>query len=703
MNKVELYDRLFRWMDLNENESKILIGIIKNGNKAKMNQLLEDTKISRATIYQYLKKFQHNNIIKKFGKRPIYYSITESFNKKIKDEISKLSETFSSGIAEFRIEETQEVIKLINRIFQNEGYVERIIDHSNLRKIKKKIRYPPEILQILDSNSIKKFEKLISIGVIFIDSHILKDLTDFLPDLGYLPIFINELNQIFKCAFIFFLINNDVKNPENVLEEIQKSHYRNISKNFRYEIIGSNLEEFLRAELKDIDEGIRVTKDLLKLLEEKINKIENLIILSHGYCNYINNFVTEASIGPKFNLPGFIITELTNIIEPVEKITSRELRNLEIYNIRYREVFLKIKNYMVDFENRLKVPLIDQIHKDLNYLDFLIEKFEPIEFELNDLENIIFKYGLNLIKADNSEERKKISINPFFMTEPFELDGFYVNQGKIRENFRIFFNNIKNNTQDYIRFLKGDPGTGKTHILKYTCFELEKLLNIKTIYIDCNVGYDIIPMLFKEITREILYPKELREFIKRFRNRNVSTIRDLFKLLKELTKLLTNFGYDGFILIIDEFENVIHYKYLEAPKELNDLEIPLVITQFKELIGFEKIDLFGLIISARTRVYEILDFYLGLKDFNKYILEPDKLELNHFKQLIEHRYKTWNAKKLIFENDVIIELTKITNNNIRNILRYLRELYKISQDKTKIEKINLKHLKQIDYIPIFKY
>lgn len=700
MNKVELYNRLFRWIDLNENESKILIAIITNGNRANMSQLLEDTEISRATIYQYLKKFQSNNIIKRFGKRPIYYSITESFNKRIKDEISKLSETFSSGIAEFKIEETQEIVKMINEIFQTEGYVERVIDHSKLRKIKKYNRYP---LEILDSTSIKKFDKLISIGVVFIDNHSLRDFKKIIPELGYLPIFFNELNQYFKCAFMFFLINNDIKNPVKILEKIQKSPYRNTSKNFRYVIIGSNLKEFLRAELKDIDDRIRVTKDLLKLVEEKINKIENLIILSHGYCKYINNFVTEASIGPKFNLPGFIITELTNIIEPVEKITSRELRNLEIYNIRYREVFLKIKNYMVDFENRLKVPSIDQIQKDLKYLDFLIEKFEPIEFELNDLENIIFKYGLNLIKAGNSEERKKISINPFFMTEPFETDSFYVNQGKIKENFRIFFNNIKNNTQDFIRFLKGDPGTGKTHILKYICFELEKQLNIKTIYIDCNVGYDIIPMLFKEITREILYPEELREFIKRFRNRNVTTIRDLYKLLKELTKLLINFGYNGFVLIIDEFENFIHYKYLEDPKELNELEIPLIITQFKELISFEKIDLFGLIISARTRVYEILDFYLGLKDFNKYIFEPDKLELDHYKQIIEHRYKTWKAKELIFENDVIFEIIKITNNNIRNILRYLRELYKISQDKTKIEKINTKHLKQIGYIPIFKY
>ena len=703
MNKVELYDRLFRWIDLNENESKILIEIIKNGNKAKMNQLLEGTKISRATIYQYLKKFQSNNIIKKFGKRPIYYSITESFNKRIKDEISKLNETFSSGIAEFRIEETQEIIIKINEIFQNEGYVERIIDHSNLRKIKKNRRSPPEFLQFLEFISLKKFEKLISIGVIFIDNRSLRNIEKNIPRLEYLPIIINDLNQYFKCAFFFVLINNEIKNPEKILEKFQKKQYRNMNINFRYEIIGSNLEEFLRVELKDIDEGIRITKDLLKLVEEKINKIENLIILSHGYCNYINNFVSEASIGPKFNLPGFIITELTNIIDPVEKITSRELRNLEIYNIRYREVFLKIKNYMVDFENRLKLPSIDQIHIDLKYLDFLIEKFEPIEFELNDLENIIFKYGLNLIKADNSEERKKISINPFFMTEPFELDNFYVNQNKIKENFRIFFNNIKNNTQDFLRFLKGDPGTGKTHILKYICFELGNQLNIKTIYIDCNVGFDIIPMIFKEITREILYPEELREFIKRFRNRTVSTIRDLYKLLKELNKLLINFGYNGFILIIDEFENVIHYKYLEDPKELNDLEIPLVISQFKEFISFEKIDLFGLIISARTRVYEILDFYLGLKDFNKYIFEPENLELDHYKQIIAHRYKTWKAKEIIFENDVIFEIIKITNNNIRNILRYLRELYKISQNTTKIEYINIKHLKQIGPIPIFHY
>ena len=177
-------------------------------------------------------------------------------------------------------------------------------------------------------------------------------------------------------------------------------------------------------------------------------------------------------------------------------------------------------------------------------------------------------------------------LNPFLFTEPYKLEKRVIEQDRIQKFASDYCNSIKKGLPNFVNFITGEAGIGKTNTLLHIYEKKLEKNNIKTLYIDCPIGFDLVNNIHNEMLLDENYPEEMKSLIRTYRKQKPSTPRELLEIIEEIASIFFKLGYDGFVIIIDELENSVPYIEKVKDKERPILQ-PLALRQLSELLLFK--------------------------------------------------------------------------------------------------------------------
>jgi len=538
-------------------------------------------------------------------------------------------------------------------------------------------------------------EKFYRFGILVFSPEDWKKLTTEIPP-RYLGSMIPELAERANCigTFVFF----DPKfNPEKInkirktLAE-SKSRY-GIPRRGKFLLIHKpqeDIQDFLENNLNNIESMHDTVEQRFNILEDALRNtrdlvVENAMMISQLDSLFSGKYMPDLSRSEAF----------APLLKPVKSVVDREQRNLEIFERKYEEEKSIVEGARVSFDKRLRLPDPSELTTIHERVVKLKSKFEPIRHELRFLSDfILFQY----VKGD-----EPMKINPFILTEPNDIEAFTVNQNKIKSIADTFFRHLKFKGANLL-FLVGAAGTGKTHILKHEFYSRATENNIWPIYVDCPMKYDIVSSLFVEIVQERNFPPAVHKFLPALRNKKVSTELEFVEIIKNLHDMMLSHKYNGIIFLVDELENSLPYTY-DTRYESNfgeREETPLALRQLKGILSSELVRDTGFVFAFRNHILSEIEHSMKLKDFNSYVVVPEILNVNQFKELIELRYNTWNSKKIKFQIPVIKKIALTTDLNTRHTIQYFRALYQQAYEENR-KTVTIKTLEKVGKIPLFSY
>lgn len=698
--------RAFIAVGFHESEAKVVSYIIDHEN-CTIEELIENTGLSRGTVYKCLKNLINNNYVIKSDKIPFKYSVTPHLLSTFKAQFDGFYRKISLQIKPRKIVESQVILKRICNIFEKNGYA---------------IREPPKATRdVIGSTILPRFRSQFfldkiadgeySIGISIIDKR--KQLNypreivhhGLFSDLSFLS---RELN----CITSFVFIHTDRKDHETLSKKLKQvqlhrplfpARLLERTENFGIDKRGmfvfttdEDLQERISSALQEIHQRRIIVSSMSQNLKDKMRQMQELVMLSQEHARRIDTlFLTKAPFDDKR-----IAKYFDEINDPVQRIKNREIRNLGIFRRKFSEDEVRINQSLDAVERRIYLPDVGTLERHLNELDSIMEKFKSIEYELDDLRSALFKYGVDLIESLRT--KRTALINPFIFTEPYEKKPFFVNEEKLKNAARALSKAILENLPGYFQIVTGNAGMGKTHAARYIHGSIVENENIKSLYIDCPLNYDLVSGIFQELTQESLFPAKLAGTVRELRKNVPSTTRDLLRVIGEITEIWKKQGYKGLLLVLDEIENAIPYTFFEEEKS-KAYQPPLALRQIKEMLSQHMIPNLGFLLCCRSKIYPLLKDVLKIENIEKFSYEPESLGTEDFIELIQHRYEMWAVEKApVFKEETIGDVTKITKGNTRDSIIYLRELFEFAT-RNKLEKIDRDSIRKIGSIPLFRY
>lgn len=697
--EISRSEKLIRLLPLSESE-RIVLSYFMTNRSAVAPEIVDATKLSKMTVYKVLSSLVSKGYVIRTSDRPSKYMLSDIIFSELASSINEIRQIFRSTRQLAPPTETRKYLEDICNVFEKQGFAIR--ERPDLETLDEMFPSRWHLKRVMDKIADAEY----SIGISIIDSGKMRSaprvrdvdifqylLTRFIIDLNLLTIFV-FIDRNFRGSILYY------KRCSDALRELPLPLLHGITGTHVYVFrTGEDLSKQIVGAIQEIRQKRMVIASLETTMRKKVEDIQNSLVLSQGYIRRIDDVL----LGRYRPFQTKRIQEgLERFSIPFNQIKNRERRNLEIFERELNEERVRIQRYFDAFDRRVFIPSSDQVEQDIFLMDTLLEKFEPIEFELSDLSSGMFDFAAGLVV-----ESARSEINPFMFTEPYEPNGSYVNQEHMEKNADLLCSKIKRNMPNTFQIITGDAGSGKTHAIKYIYAPKLEKNDIKTLYIDCPRSYDILPGIFAEVTQESSYPNELVESIRELRKRVPLTGKEFITLVNQINDLLKDKGYKGMLIAIDEMENSIPYPYkvntYEQEHPSHEYRPPLSFRQLKEIISNRTSENLGFIISCRTRVYPILTASLNVGNIEEFTIQPKKLDIESFNQLIEQRYATWTVRrKPQFSSDAIKRIYKLTNGNTRDMLRYSRELFKFAI-RNKLRSISEKTIKKIGTIPVFQY
>jgi predicted transcriptional regulator len=702
MSKNNFLGKALTLIGLSDAEASVLSHMLKKKN-CTAEQLIKDTGLSRGTVYTALSHLLRDNYIAKSGTRPVRYSATSYSLKVVRDQLNTFYKSIMSEIEKKTVTEVRVVLQEICTTFEKNGYA---------------IRDPPEIIptRLMQRELISIIDKVAegdySIGIALLDKN--KKLPKLTPEhFGYDFLYsrLMEMSRELNCLTTFVFVHQDLKDADEWYRSfMRRNKIRPLL--FRQEYFGipgeglyvfktsENLPEKIESAIAEIRQKRMAVQNMAVLLRQKMDQIQELILLSQGSIRSIDDIMT----GKQFQFPkevgNFLLEHFQKIAEPIQRIKNRESRNLAIFKRRFSEDEVRINNYLDAFERRIYLPKAEVLEKDIAEMEMLLSKFTPIEFELSDLSSNLFNYAINVIEA---HPRKEVAINPFLFTEPYEPENFFVNEDSFVKAALELRKSIIEGLPSFFQLVTSEAGMGKTHALKYIYSPLMEKAGIKPIYIDCPLNYDLLAGIFHEITQESNFPETVKGTIRSLRRQAPSTPREFIKFIREIVDIWLSLGFRGVVIILDELENSLPYIYLEKAEDIKEYKDPLAFRQLRETLSSRPVDNLGFVLSCRDKIYPLLAASLKIENISKYTHTPETLSLEQVQELINHRYQMWSVKiGPEFTNEAIEEIMKAVNKNTRDIIKYCRELFKFAM-RNRLKKVKRETVEKIGLIPLFRY
>lgn len=681
-------------------EAKIISHLVDHG-KSTFEEVMEGAHLSRATVNNNLRSLTRKGYVERSDKRPYSYSPTARLLSDAKADFDRFYRKVSAEIKPKRIVERRTMLRKICTVFEKNGYAIREPSRALLERLVVRFETASLIDKIADGEY--------SFGVFLLDKT--KKLEGSSERIARsLPSDMRYMIREFNLVSTFVFVHADRRGYKTLTKRLKSaSTYPDRYRFFRegdahFGIAGKlifvfdtdeNLADIISSTLQEIHQRRIIVGNMANNLKDTMNQIQELILLGKEHARGIDGLFLSGSPFEGYKL---VVRRLNEIVDPVQRIKNREIRNLGIFRRKFSENEVRITQSLEAIERRIYLPRVGGLESYLTDLEITKEKFKCIEYELSDLRSALFNYGVSMIESE-----EKASINPFIFTEPYEKIPFFVNEETLVKAAASLSRSILENLPGFFQILKGNAGIGKTHAARYIHGPIAEKDYVKSLYIDCPLNYDLISGIFQELTQESLFPGKMAGTIRELRRNVPSTPRDLLRVIEEISEIWKKQGYKGLLLVLDEIENAVPYTFLEERRIRRGRQPPLALRQIREMLSLHPIPNLGFLFCCRSRIYPILKDALRIKNLDAFTFEPEKLKPKDFSDLLLHRYEMWSIDTgPQFEKSTIKEIIRITDGNTRDVIKYLRELFQLAI-RNNLKKVEKFRIKEIGSVPLFRY
>lgn len=676
----------FRMAGMNENSARILALVISNP-EFKIDKLPSELDLSKKICNSLVRKLVSKRRIEITSDETI--RIIPNFAISVARELETSTEKFADRLRATRFFIVEKFAEEIEGLFQSEGYR---IKKELVKKRGFRIALAPGLEFELHYRFV--VEKFYRFGVLIFNPQIFEQVKQAKKRVyEYFGHIILELEEESNCigTFVFFdprLNDKDVNIIKKLLLEGQRVLRYREGRSFLFiHDPEQNIQDFLKNDLDEIENRREIVDERFKEIRDEMSNTRDLIVENSMLITQLRSLTSGQYLPYRDESK-----KMVKFMSPVESVVNREARNLEIFEREYGEEKTHIEGEMDNFDKRWILPNPTNLKERLKNVIRLKSKFEPIRHELRFLAELLLS---RYVRGD-----EPMKINPFILTEPNNIETFTINQDNMGVVASNFFKHLISGGSNLL-FIVGSAGSGKTHALKHIFYSHAKKQSIWPIYVDCPMKYDIVSSLFIEVVQERNFPKDVHQFLPSLRKLKVSTELEFVEVIKKLNDIMIVRGYKGLIFLIDELENSLPYTYKVTQKRDRE-EAPLALRQLREVLSSDLVTDVGFVFAFRDHILSEVKNNLKLKDFDSFIVNPESLNVNHFKELIKLRYKTWESKQIKFQLPVIKEVTSITNSNTRHTIQYFRALYHQAFAEER-KTITLKTLEKTGKIPLFTY
>ncbi|TMI14702.1 hypothetical protein E6H33_07675 [Candidatus Bathyarchaeota archaeon] len=697
------YDTVLKALGYDESEARILSLLLDNKAMA-ADALIAESKLSRGKVYQVLKDLEGKGKIRSSNDRPSNFALADRFVVEVKDSVGKMYETINTRLAKVRPKEDGEVARDVCSAFESLGYT--IADIPSVNEDILPEAYSPQTL----------FDYLVEddyrFCVTIIDktkSKIVHRLSDASGMLWF-----SMAASAIGCVDYFIFIGNFEGNDRlyNLLKggtskldrtiqvTVPISPQEDSERFFGIEgqtpIIAKtteNFHEIVGKAVADVRNQRRLVQEQVNKVNSTLNDIERTILDAEVATKNISTRLGRDAFPPLKDFEE-IIHLVERIREPIQSIAYREKRSLDLVKQDYMRLSLDMSDRISSFNRRVYLPQVDTVRKLDEKLARINRQFQAIGFEMKCLEREVFPrlYQLRV------RSRKLSLVNPFVFTVPYEPGrSFAIGQNNLRVMFNALAERVSEGFGTEFRFLVGNEGSGKSHCLHNILSPILRERRIIPIIVDSPLKQDIVELLLDGILNATGIPQELQAEIRSIKTqRNFSSLRDLMAVIDQLVTTSKAHSYNGLALIIDEFENSL-------PRALNwqpgILIEPLSLRQLKELLRMDTPH-FGIVVASRSGSFESFKNSLRIQNISEFTVGPDPFDSDDIVQLVQHRYDLWGISRPVFSQDALNSVQKRASGNPRNIIKYLRELYR-DADYKGTDQVTADIVDAIGPIPIF--
>ncbi len=670
-------------------ESQVLLCLLDNG-LGTIDELESKTKLITTVIQNTLQKLQDEGLVELIDIEPTTYVVTPKFAGKSASQTEELYKLFIAQI-EAIVSRERDILDEIKNIFMSLGYVIKapLTEPGALRA--------PSRLRRVGLTYDFIAESYYRIGVMLLNQDKWLLLQERLPSRLMITQLTSSLEQQNNCLTSFIFLGVDVQRPEEAIQALNEirmrtsrwSRERGIENQAFYTVsVFPDMEGQVKSLAGEIRQKRKIVESVYTEIETALAEVDDMVAGIETTSSFLDKLLFGEEPFTRF------LPDIGEIAEPVQSALSREMRNHRLFRRQYEEERIQIRRWRDAFESRVYLPEIDSVQDYLKRIQALKEKFLPIRFELRLYNEFVF----------TSMREKERKWNPFMFTEPYEPEGITINQEALKKQAQKFANSIRDGLPGNINFVMGSTGMGKTHMLKYVYVPLLRENDIWPIYVDCPVKYDLVKSVCQEILQDRNFPEEVLGYLPGLRDKDYSTTQDVIDLILRINSLVvrTN-NARGVVLLLDELENTVPYRYYTVPDVKQRLEEePLALRQLREILQHDYRERIGFVIAFRKQALPMVEQSLRMTNFRAFVREPKQLGLKDVRELILHRYKTWSAKEIRFSDECLKGIVEITEGVTRDIIKYCRELYSYAIGK-KHKRITRRTLQQVGTIPLFKY
>ncbi|MCV0401226.1 MAG: hypothetical protein K5777_04535 [Nitrosopumilus sp.] len=654
---IETLAELLQLGNLTSNESKALLSIAITKETRPLD-VARNSKLSTSKIYETMNSLVEKGFLEKKGKEYDFDIETLSIlNEKFKRRVTQFGQ-FIENLSQNYPESEESIARQLEPVIKNLGYsinFNHRLDTNknvlrnlpvNIRSKFRKFQFPWIVSATSDTSGI-------TVGVVIFSSRSLPSGTA--PNELFI---LRGLLSEYQFDHTYFL-SSEI--PKSFREFFYRVNHISLSNNYISE---------LSQNLDTLDLKWRQSKQSLEQLEKNTDDIYQS--LSHLTSNLLH-----VSYGIKKILPEKVSNDI--IIKSFEELSSRLEADLKALTESHLDVKLECKDLQLDLLEEHELPSNEELNEISNRIASIRNAIDLIDNEVDVLDNEI----IELLRGDTYANLGFIA-NPFVFTIPVENHLEIIGQNDSILQLREFLTSISNETNSKnVSFIVDTPGMGKTHLMKFFSNEInsEKIPNSVGLFIRCRPGGDVIS-LHNEISIAIqqLPTSKIKTGLLAILNKTEppGTINQLLSLLRNLSQFSYDLGKKGFVLFLDEFENLL----------TSGLQLSTSITQLQRLVQVPHI---GFVIVVRrdywNKIYKMKNF-VNESSYEKINLQP--FDYASTEKLLNKRlsdYSVGSEVKITFSKTALKTITDRSKGNVRKILTLARDGFNaaVNSDKNIID------------------
>jgi Cdc6-like AAA superfamily ATPase len=359
--------------------------------------------------------------------------------------------------------------------------------------------------------------------------------------------------------------------------------------------------------------------------------------------------------------------------QALNEILDRMNADLHAVSEIHMDLRYNAKRLLNNLRERRRLPTDENVIRAQSSIQNLTNEVERLSKEASTLqEELVYLY-----REDSRYKEKGYLVNPFVFTIPVEGHLDLVNQEESVSRISEFIRQLTSG--EYTRntlFLVDEPGTGKTHLMKYFLSRVnnKEMGAALGLYLRCLPGTDLIS-LFNQLPLAVesqVQDEELKTLLKSVVVQAVATpmtVNDFVDLLRRMSQIAYERGRRAFLLFIDEFENVLSTSHEST-------------TAFLQLRSLMETAHVGYVVAMRREFWESSAkqderVFSTLRPYVR--LELERFTARTVRELLRKRLEMFGGNKstVAFSDGAVQEITLAAKGIPREVIRYARDAFRL--------------------------